>query len=49
MHPDNVFLSNAVYHVVWCGVVWCGVLKVLVPKGNGGDVLHMGKCKTGGP
>ena len=39
---------------VWCGVVWCGVewrvvANALLPKGNGRDVLHTGKCKTGGP
>ena len=43
--------------VVWCGVVWYGVHgvlwcvtpKVMLPRGNGRDVLHMGKFKTGGP
>ena len=25
------------------------VLKVLLPIGKGWDVLHMGKCQTGGP
>ena len=31
-----------------CGVVWCGVPKPLLPNGTDRDVLHTGKCKTGG-
>ena len=34
--------------VGWDGAVRCGAPKALLPNGNGQDVLHMGKCKTGG-
>ena len=35
--------------VLCCAVLCCAVLKAVLPKSNGRDVLHTGKCKTGGP
>ena len=34
--------------VVWCRAVRCSVPKAVLPKGNGRDVLHTQRFKTGG-
>ena len=45
----SVTLNLTVCLVCWVPTALCGVRKALFPKGNGRDVLHTGKHKTGGP